>query len=111
MDFNGKVVLITGGAGGIGKSLARTFLEKGAKVSVCDVNEVEGKLVSEQLEKEFGKNKILFTKCDVTKEEDFERAYNSCESFLGIIDILINNAAVLVNDFRKETEVIQICSD
>ncbi|RXG59824.1 15-hydroxyprostaglandin dehydrogenase [NAD(+)] [Armadillidium vulgare] len=72
MDFKGKVVLITGGAGGIGKALARTFLEKESKVSICDINEAAGKSVLEELEEDFGKNNVLFSKCDVSKEEQFE---------------------------------------
>ncbi|KAL7644605.1 UNVERIFIED_CONTAM: hypothetical protein RMT77_004144 [Armadillidium vulgare] len=107
MDFKGKVVLITGGAGGIGKATTRTFLQKGSKVCICDINETEGKRVLKELEKEFEENNIIFSKCDVTKDEEFESTYRRCEIALGTVDILINNAGIIDLDFRKCVEVIQ----
>lgn len=89
--LQGKVALITGGARGLGAELSRLFLAEGAQVMVTDILEGEGK----KLVSELG-CKAKFVKQDVTKEEDWRAAVTATEAAFGPIDILINNAGVVL---------------
>ena len=88
MQINNKVIIVTGGANGIGKACAYKFLEKGAKVIIADIDEKTGK----NTEKELGEN-CYFVKTDITNEIDVINLKDFIMSKYGKIDILINNAA------------------
>lgn len=88
--FDGKTVLITGGARGQGASHARAFVAEGAKVFIGDVREEQGRALAEEL----GAN-AAFVAMDVTKEGDWEAVVADVESRFGPIAVLINNAGVL----------------
>ena len=64
MKIEGNIVLVTGGASGIGESIARHFYSKNSIVYICDMNEEKGKKLEEET-----KGKIKFIKCDITNEE------------------------------------------
>ncbi|KAL7630039.1 UNVERIFIED_CONTAM: hypothetical protein RMT77_019834 [Armadillidium vulgare] len=100
MAYKGRVALITGGAGGIGEALCRIFLEKGCKVCLVDINADAGNSLTKELQEEFGKANVMFAKCDVTCDKEFEDAYNACEKQMGTVSILCNNAGVLAKDYR-----------
>ena len=70
-DLTDKVVIITGGAAGIGLSVAKGFVEVGAKVVIADfAEEVGAKAVVEA--NEAGPGEVIFTRCDVTSKKDVE---------------------------------------
>jgi NAD(P)-dependent dehydrogenase (short-subunit alcohol dehydrogenase family) len=87
MDLKGKVVLITGGGGGIGAGLAEAFLERGAKVAVTDVNreyaEAEGKRLG-----------AMSIEHDVTSLDSWRQVRDAVQDNLGPVDVLCNNAGV-----------------
>ncbi|UUX35453.1 glucose 1-dehydrogenase [Fundicoccus culcitae] len=87
--LDSKVVVITGGVGGMGASHARRFVKEGAKVVITDLNETAGL----ELEKELGEN-AKFIKQDVTKQEDWDNVVALTESTFGPIHALVNNAGV-----------------
>ncbi|MDX1951644.1 MAG: SDR family oxidoreductase [Verrucomicrobiota bacterium] len=91
MDFglSGKVVLISGGAAGIGLASAKLFLQEGAKVFVVDVKEP---LADASLEK-FGSQLRLF-QGDLSLQSACEHAVQSCLQHFGRLDILVNNAGM-----------------
>ncbi|XP_058172341.1 15-hydroxyprostaglandin dehydrogenase [NAD(+)]-like [Anopheles ziemanni] len=103
MELENKVALVTGGATGLGRAICEQLLKHGAKVLICDLNEDAERQVVEELGKLYG-NRIVCYTCDVTDCLDFEEAfeYILCK-FLGI-DIVINNAKVM-NDNFWELEV------
>ncbi|HZV85701.1 MAG TPA: SDR family oxidoreductase [Brevundimonas sp.] len=96
-DLSGKVVIVTGGAGGIGESIGRSFLRQGCRVAVLDLDAERG----EALQAELGDDGLfLFVECDLTDTPALKAAIAQVRERLGPIDILINNAA---NDQRHDT--------
>ncbi|MGM0366640.1 MAG: 3-oxoacyl-[acyl-carrier-protein] reductase [Actinomycetota bacterium] len=94
MKLKGKTCLITGGAKGIGKKIAKAFLEQGATVFIFDVNDSEGKKTEQEFGQEFGKEKILYLNVDITNKDDVGRGVEKILDSQKIIDILINNAGI-----------------
>lgn len=90
-----KVVLITGGAAGIGKATAVAFSEQGAHVVIWDLNEEKGTELAEQLHGE--RAKCIFRKVDVTSLSDVEAGVASIIEVFGRLDILINNAGITMD--------------
>ncbi len=98
LSLDNKVALITGGASGIGLSTAKLFSEMGATVALVDVNEKQGKIATEEINKLGGKAK--FYSCDVTKNNECKKTVETIVKDFSKIDILFNNAGVIV---RKNT--------
>ena len=90
MRLQGKVALITGGAAGIGKATALRFIEEGAQVVICDVNQQAGETALQEL----GPN-AAFYKLDVTNRQAVQVWVDEVVARFGQIDILVNNAGVL----------------
>ncbi|MDZ7659583.1 3-oxoacyl-ACP reductase FabG [Fodinibius sp.] len=91
-DFTGKVVLITGGAGGIGRETARQFLDNGAQVELWDMDKETGeKLVNEWTDEG---HQVHFEEVDVTDFDAVKQAMNDLKERWGQLDILINNAGI-----------------
>ena len=82
--LQGKTAIITGGAGGIGKSAAELFVAEGAKVIIADIDEKAGMETAAAIG-------AVFVKCDVSKSEDVQKVIAACD---GKLDILYNNAGV-----------------
>ncbi len=89
-----KVAIVTGAGGGMGRAIASLLAKEGAKVTVSDVNEVNGKKVAEEIRK--GGGEALFIKHDVTKEKDWEEVIRMTLERFGKLDVLVNNAGVMV---------------
>lgn len=90
---NNMIVVVTGGAKGIGYAIAEEFLNEGAKtVFLIDINEKQGSEVATILNSEYGNGKAVFLKGDVTK--DLDKIYSEIVNKHGHIDILVNNAGV-----------------
>ncbi|CAH2042787.1 unnamed protein product, partial [Thlaspi arvense] len=88
--LGGKVALITGGARGIGESIARVFAKNGAKVVIADILDNNGRLVCQDL----GPEVANFIHCDVTDESLVENAVDTVVARYSKLDIMVNNAAV-----------------
>ncbi|PLV15840.1 SDR family oxidoreductase [Pseudomonas guariconensis] len=85
LDFRGKVVLVTGGAKGVGRGITRRFLECGANVVIC------GRQAPERLPSGGGKQAV-FMQCDVRDLEQLEQLIGNVVKFFGRLDVLVNNA-------------------
>lgn len=92
MSFEGKVVVVTGGASGIGKAICKLFAKKGAKVIVADINDEEGTETVREITNE--KGEAIFIHTDVSKHEDVKAMIESAVKAFGRLDILVNNAGV-----------------
>ena len=90
--LTGKVVLITGGASGIGKTTAELFAREGAAVTIADIDVQQGEAVVKAIV-DAGREAI-FVRCDVTKASDCQQAVDQTLERWGKLDILFNNAGV-----------------
>lgn len=90
--LNGKVVIITGAASGIGKATAILFAQHGAKVIVADIDKDGGKKTVTDIKEE--SNDAIFIKTDVTVRSDTEQLVEQTVNSYGKLDILFNNAGI-----------------
>ena len=88
--LTGKVALITGAARGQGAAAARRFAEEGAKVTVADILDDEGK----ELAAEIGANAV-YQHLDVTSEGDWTAAVERTLTEFGALNVLVNNAGIV----------------
>ena len=95
-SLEGRAVLVTGGASGIGAAIVRGFVRSKARVAFLDIDEASG----EALAQETG---ALFLPCDLTDIPALKAAVAQAESRLGPIRALVNNAA---NDQRHKLEEV-----
>lgn len=87
MDLNGKSVLVTGGASGIGEACARRFAKAGAKVAIIDMNEEAGAKVAQDLGG-------IFAKANVADEAEVQAAVDAAVSAHGGLHVCLNIAGV-----------------
>jgi NAD(P)-dependent dehydrogenase (short-subunit alcohol dehydrogenase family) len=92
-QFSGKVALVTGGASGIGRGVARMFAGRGARVVVATDSNIQGGEETVDMIKETG-GEAMFIKCDVTKAADVESMVNNTVEVYGALDFAFNNAGV-----------------
>ncbi|RWS27342.1 L-xylulose reductase-like protein [Leptotrombidium deliense] len=93
MEFDGKVVIVTGSTSGNGEHTAIKFAENGAKVVITGRNEQRMQNVVKRCDEVSPKGyKAFGVIADITKEEDCERLINSTVEHYGKLDILVNNA-------------------
>ncbi|WP_144209498.1 SDR family oxidoreductase [Shewanella donghaensis] len=92
MEIKDKVVVITGGAGGLGLAMAQSFAEQGAKLALIDVDQ-------EKLERacaDLGATtEVQGYALDITDEEDVVAGFNFIREDFGHVNVLINNAGIL----------------
>jgi 3-hydroxybutyrate dehydrogenase len=88
MQLDGRIAVITGGTGGIGRAIAEAFLAEGARVVVSGRNADRGK----QVVSELGVDLALFAQGDATTKEGVEQAVEAAVEHFGHIDIMVNNA-------------------
>ncbi len=89
MRFKDKVVMVTGGAAGIGRVTAEAFAQEGAKLAICDVNSETGAAAAKALGPE-----ASFQKVDVSNETAVAEWADHVATRYGRIDVLVNNAGI-----------------
>jgi sorbitol-6-phosphate 2-dehydrogenase len=112
LKLQGKTVIVTGGACGIGRAVCDGFAEIGANVVVADINEAGAKQTAEELKKNFG-GKHVYAATDVGSKKSVDQMVQTAIDAFGRVDVLINNAGIniprlLVDPAGKEelTEAI-----
>lgn len=98
--YTDQVVLVTGGAQGLGAAMAQRFAAEGAIVAIGDVNDVAAHDLAHRLEKEHGRA-CLAHPVDVTSSEDVNAWVDAVARTHGRIDVLVNNAGI-IRDNRIE---------
>ncbi|NJC95227.1 MAG: SDR family NAD(P)-dependent oxidoreductase [Anaerolineae bacterium] len=94
--LRGETIIVTGAGGGIGYEAARALLWLGANVVIAEINQQNGRRAEERLEKEFGRDRVLFVEADVGDEESVKNLYNHSVLAFGQVDAVINNATIPV---------------
>jgi len=92
MNFNGKVVLVTGATSGIGRQTALAFAKAGAKVALAGRRTEQGEAVVKEIESAGGEARFIQT--DVTKEDQVKNLVEQTVLHFGRLDIAFNNAGV-----------------
>lgn len=95
--LTGRIALITGSAGGIGKAIAKKFVEEGACVILNDMNTSRLEEAGEEFKKEFGKDSYATVKLDVTQQCDIDNAFKHGAISFGGVDIIVNNAGLSIS--------------
>jgi NAD(P)-dependent dehydrogenase (short-subunit alcohol dehydrogenase family) len=92
MNIQDKVVVVTGGAHGIGRALCERFAREGARgVCVADLDEDAGRAVAERIGG-------LFVRCDVSAEAQIQAVIDESERRFGPIDLFCSNAGIAIGD-------------
>src|SRR5436190_8972828 len=94
MHLKDKVAVVTGAASGIGKEIARTFAEAGAKVAIADLNAAAAHAAADELNSP-GQRAIAVA-MDVTRESDVDFGMAAVVSAFGRIDVLVSNAGIQI---------------
>jgi NAD(P)-dependent dehydrogenase (short-subunit alcohol dehydrogenase family) len=97
----GLRVVVTAGAAGIGRAITRTFVEQGAKLHICDVDEAALSAFRKELPS------VGITRADVSQVTQVDRLFQEARQTLGGLDVLVNNAGIAgptakVEDIRPE---------
>ncbi|SMC79542.1 bifunctional aldolase/short-chain dehydrogenase [Pedobacter nyackensis] len=95
--LSGKIALITGSAGGIGKAIARKFVEEGAVVVLNDMNAERLQGAADEFAAKFGKDSYATAVLNVTSTEDIAAAFDVAALAFGGVDIIVNNAGLSIS--------------
>ena len=95
--LSGRVAMVTGSAGGIGKAIAKKFAEEGACVILNDINEERLAGAKEEFIKKFGKDSVATTPLNVTDAKSISSAMDAAALAFGGVDIIVNNAGISIS--------------
>lgn len=101
MRLEGKVALLSGGAGGIGAAEARLFAQEGAKIVIGDLQEDKGQKIAAEINESGGE--AVFVMLNVVDEDSWRNAVSIAVERFGRLDILVNNAGILRNEGLLDT--------
>jgi len=93
-SLSGRIALVTGSAGGIGKAIAKKFAEEGACVIINDINEERLQTATGEFQKLFGKDNAAAVTLDVTNLDTINKAMDNAALAFGGVDIIVNNAGI-----------------
>jgi rhamnulose-1-phosphate aldolase/alcohol dehydrogenase len=95
--LSGRIALITGSGGGIGKAIAKKLAREGACVVINDINQERMDNTVAEFTKEFGRDTPASTFLDVTDNDSIEAALNETALLFGGVDIIVNNAGISIS--------------
>jgi len=102
MSLENKVVIITGGAGGIGLAVARRFAAEHARVVLADLHVEKAQAALESV-KQAGAADVMAVGCDVSDEQQVENAVRAVMQKFGQLDVVVNNAGLMT--FKAITDL------
>jgi rhamnulose-1-phosphate aldolase/alcohol dehydrogenase len=96
-SLSGKIALVTGSAGGIGKAISRKFVEEGAVVVLNDLDQGRLESAGSQFLSEFGRDSYTTVQLNVTEDADIKNAFAQAALSFGGIDIIVNCAGLSIS--------------
>ena len=96
-SLSGRIALITGSAGGIGKAIAKKFVEEGAVVILNDMNAERLAGAGEEFKKLYGKDSYTTAVLDVTNDSQIQEALEVAALAFGGVDLIVNNAGLSIS--------------
>jgi NADP-dependent 3-hydroxy acid dehydrogenase YdfG len=96
-SLSGRIALVTGSAGGIGKAIAKKFAAEGACVVINDINQERLDSAVAEFQKQFGKDVVSAVILDVTKNDTIEAALKATALAFGGVDLVVNNAGISIS--------------
>jgi rhamnulose-1-phosphate aldolase/alcohol dehydrogenase len=103
--LSGRIALITGSAGGIGKAIARKFAEEGACVILNDINQERLDGAKAEFQKLYGKDTSSTTILNVTNAASIQEAFANVALAFGGVDIVVNNAGISISKSIAEHSI------
>lgn len=95
--LTGKVALVTGSAGGIGKAVAKKYLEEGACVLLSDLDGDRLENTKKELQHHYGKDVVAAAQCNVTDASSIQHAFATAVLNFGGVDIVVNSAGLSIS--------------
>lgn len=103
-DLQGKVVVVTGGAGLIGRGFVRAIVANGGTAIIADRDEAAGNTVREEVASEFESGAVDFVKVDITSAQSISELIDVVSRSHGAIDALVNNAYPRNENYGRKFE-------
>ena len=100
-SLEGKITIVTGGARGIGKIVAKQMAMMGSDIAIVDILRNEGLETACEIEKNYGVKSMAYT-CDVTDPNQTNKTVNEIANDFGGIDVLFNNAGIVLHKAALE---------
>jgi NAD(P)-dependent dehydrogenase (short-subunit alcohol dehydrogenase family) len=104
MTHTAKTALITGGAGGLGKAMAKALTADGFNPAIFDTNQGAASEVAGQIREQSGTDCAIAIVGDVSDEKACNDGVAKCIDYFGSIDVLVNNAGIGVSSIRPDAE-------
>lgn len=101
--LSGRVALVTGSAGGIGKAIAKKFVQEGAVVILNDMNAGRLAGAGEEFKGRFGKDAYALAQMDVTNTDQIQAAMDIAALQFGGVDLIVNNAGLSISKTIGDT--------
>ena len=110
MELEGRVAIVTGAAGGIGRELVRGLLGAGARVAALDIDEKRLDELAAGLDEEAGSGRLITSRTDIASYGECDAAVAQTRARLGGLHILVNNGAAGMGVIRMDhmTDLVEI---
>lgn len=95
--LTGKIALVTGSAGGIGKAIAKKLADEGAVIVISDNDQDRLHKAEEDFNQQYGKDTVAYSLLDVTQKATIEQAFASTALYFGGVDIVVNSAGLSIS--------------
>lgn len=96
-SLSGRIALVTGSAGGIGKAIAKKLAQEGAVIILNDMNEQRLIGAEDEFVKLFGRDNVISTVLDVSNMDHIQHAFEKSSLLFGGIDVIVNNAGLSIS--------------
>ncbi len=105
-NLKNKTIVITGGAGLLGKAFSRVCAEHNANLVIVDINEEKGNKLAERTKEETKNRNVIFQKCDITNKKDINKLIVVILKRFKKIDALVNNAYPRNKNYGRKFEKV-----